>query len=89
MAAVDSRVAAIAPMVIPVFGTKDFIVRTYNNLCAWPWAFYDYVSNGVTDKLFNDVFESLTDIVDPLNYNRLKNIPKYQILSLGDEFFAP
>ena len=89
LAAVDSRVSAIAPMVIPVFGTRDFILRTYNNLCAWPLAFHDYVSAGVIDYLFNDVFDSLTDIVDPANYVRLQTIPKYQILSMGDEFFAP
>ncbi|KAG2387145.1 hypothetical protein C9374_001477 [Naegleria lovaniensis] len=86
---VDHRVKSIIPLVIPTFGTAKFIEHTYNNLCAWPWAFYDYVTNGVTDYLYKPQFESLTDIVDPLNYRRLKSIPKYQVMAMGDEFFAP
>ncbi|KAG2374015.1 hypothetical protein C9374_011094 [Naegleria lovaniensis] len=86
---VDNRVNSIVPVVIPTFGTKRFIKRSYDNMCAWPWAYYDYVTSGVTDQLFTPEFEDLTDIVDPLHYDRLDTIQKYQILAMGDEFFSP
>ena len=49
----------------------------------------DYIAAGVTNDMFTTGFEKLTKIVDPVNYPRLDQISKYQVLSLGDEFFSP
>jgi len=90
LAGIDSRVKSVIPAVIPVLETKKVFKRTYDDICYWPPAMADYIAAGVTNDINTQGFSNLVKVIDPLVYNeRLSQIPKFQVMALGDEFFSP
>ena len=88
LAGLDKRIKSVITLVIPVFETTKIFERSFNNICEWPFAMGKYVSQGVLNDIFSTSFEKLSQIVDPKYYSRLAEIPKFQVLGMGDEFFS-
>ena len=90
-AAVDDRVAAIAPMVIDVLNVEQSLQHHYEVYGFWAPAVHDYVEAGVLDVNLQGAPElkALMDIVDPYSYLDRLDMPKFIINSTGDQFFLP
>lgn len=90
-AAADSRVSAIAPMVIDVLNTQQSMRHHYETYGFWAPAVQDYVDAGVLNpSLFNTPeMDDLMDIVDPYSYLDRYTMPKFLVNSTGDQFFLP
>lgn len=96
-AAVDSRVAAIAPAVIDVLNMdesvahhREFYDGVTNSVSGgYSVALQDYTALGIFDELGNPSAQPLLDIVDPYEYRDRLTMPKYLVNSTGDEFFVP
>src|SRR5262249_34670491 len=96
--AVDSRVRAIVPYVFDILnaglqiphhkdtyvGVSQDIVGGYSN------AIQDYTNFHVFDRINTPLGQALQQIVDPYQYlsRPTYNIPKYLIVSTGDQFFV-
>ncbi|CAM3753954.1 PhoPQ-activated protein PqaA family protein [Parendozoicomonas haliclonae] len=90
-AAVDSRVVAIAPMVIDVLNVQqslDHLKRVYGH---WIPPLQPYMAEGqnVIDQLHTPAMHRLMELVDPFSYRRYLTLPKYVITASGDDFFPP
>ncbi|WDU65194.1 PhoPQ-activated protein PqaA family protein [Pseudomonas poae] len=92
---VDTRVTAIAPVVIETLSGKlafEHAYQVYGH--SWPLAFIDYYREGVTAQLNTEGFDKLMQVIDPLRYldtayaHRLRT-PKYIVNASGDDFFTP
>ncbi len=96
-AAVDSRVKAIAPMVIDVLNMEEQMPHhkehyedvTVGLVDGYSVYIQDYVNFNVIQRLDDPVSEGLRDIVDPYAYRDRLTLPKYLINGTGDEFFVP
>lgn len=91
-AAVDQRVKAIIPLVFDMLNIRALSTHVHKVYCFYPAALKDYVENGFfnNSEIPSNLFDKLTNIVDPLSYaSRLGQIPKYIISSTGDQFFTP
>jgi len=88
--AVDTRVNAIVPMVMPILNMVDVINQMWRSLGLWTFAFKDYTSLGLLQFVNDPSFQELADIIDPVNYMPyIEKLPKYMVFSTGDEFFLP
>jgi PhoPQ-activated pathogenicity-related protein len=88
--AVDTRVNAIVPMVIPILNLVNSVNQMWRSWGMWTYTFYDYMEMGTLDFLNRPEFQLMADIIDPLVYMPyLEPIPKYMIFATGDEFFLP
>eukprot|EP01080_Neovahlkampfia_damariscottae_P006148 gene6148-10155_t len=83
------EVAAIIPIVIPVLNLTETFDRIHSSYCKWPRALKDYEREGILSRYHTPVGQKLFDIVDPLNFKHILNMPKYFITATGDEFFIP
>lgn len=86
--AVDSRVAAIAPMVIPTLNMK---VQTQHQKDVW--GFYseqiaDYTARGLTETFSTEAGAKLWKIVDPYFYIDQITVPKLQINGTNDRYWT-
>ena len=88
-AAVDPRVAAIAPMVIDVLNVGPSMKNHHAAYNGWSPALDDYVREGLTDRLGEPGTARLFGIVDPYVYRDRLTMPKCVINAAGDEFFTP
>jgi len=88
-AAVDSRVTAIAPMVIDILNVEESLKHHYETYGFWSPAVDDYVDMGIMNHVDTPELKALMDIVDPYEYRDRLTMPKYMINSTGDEFFLP
>jgi len=87
---VDTRVNAIAPLVMPILHMINVINDMWRSLGLWTFAFKDYVDMNLTADLNAPNFQLLADVIDPIVYMKyLEPIPKYMVFSTGDEFFLP
>ncbi|HDP34045.1 MAG TPA: hypothetical protein ENN29_02930, partial [Candidatus Hydrogenedentes bacterium] len=97
--AVDSRVTAIAPIVINVLNMKDHLMHHRKAYGFWSPAIYDYAQENVFDRLLptgegmevTPEAESLLNFVDPYQYSLRGSypMPKFMLNATGDEFFVP
>lgn len=94
-ALVDTRIEAIAPLVLDILNMNSVLTHTYAVYGGnWPYAFGDYVREGVIAQRGSPQFANLIRIEDPWEYlqsayaHRL-TIPKYIINASGDDFFVP
>ena len=63
------------------------IHRMWQAFKGFTWAFEDYAAVNLTEKMGSPEWEALTKVVDPIHYfDRLKDIPKYIVVSSNDEF---
>ena len=89
-AAVDKRVAAMAPIVMPMGNMTPLIDSMYRVYGNWSFALADYVNAEVLHFLRTPQWDALEAIIDPMvYYDRWHTLPKYVIGAAGDEFFLP
>lgn len=89
VAAVDSRVSALVPVVIDLVNLKQSFVRHYNAYGSFSPAVQDYLDMGITDSRNHPLFDNLLAFTDPYNFLASYTMPKYIINSTGDQFFLP
>ncbi len=86
-AASDSRVEAIAPMVIDMLNMPESIGY---HLTAWgdySIQIKDYVELGIAQDLKTTDGQEITTMIDPFSYRGKLTIPKFIILGTNDEFW--
>lgn len=89
-AAVDKRVAAMVPIVMPMGNMNPLINAMYRVYGNWSFALQDYVNADVMKFLNTPPFDKMEAIIDPMvYYDRWAGLPKYVIAAAGDEFFLP
>jgi len=88
-AAVDSRVAAVAPAVIDVLNVERSLTYQYRSYGFWAPALSDYVQMRIMDWFGTPQLRALLRIEDPYSYRRRLTMPKYIVNSAGDQFFFP
>jgi len=87
--AVDKRVKAIVPIVMPILNMIPNMNHQWQAYGNWSFALDDYLNMHLMADLNQPVFQKMTDIVDPFSYRDRLTMPKYAICSTGDEFFLP
>jgi len=87
--AVDSRVIAIVPIVMPILNMIPNMNHGWQDYGAWSFALNDYTGEGVMNYLNSPQMKELAAIVDPYSYIERLTMPKYAVCSTGDEFFLP
>lgn len=90
-AAVDSRVKAIAPVVIDVLNMDRQMEHHFRAYGYWAPAIYPYAQEQVFDRLVSNsaAAKALLAIVDPFEYRCRLDMPKFILNSAGDQFFLP
>lgn len=86
--AMDPRVIAIAPMVLPHL---NFEKQNPHQLEVWgkySEQIDDYVRKGLMEKLKTEDGKKLTRIVDPYFYRSRLSVPKLQILGTNDRYWT-
>ncbi|QDU91032.1 PhoPQ-activated pathogenicity-related protein [Pirellulimonas nuda] len=88
-AAVDDRVAAIAPIVIDVLNIEPSMRHHQACYGEYSQALKDYEGQGLADRLSSPAGAAIRAIVDPYAYRDRLSLPKCVINASGDEFFLP
>lgn len=88
-AAVDSRVAAIAPIVIDVLNVDLSMKHHYSAYGFWAPAIGDYVAHKIPHRRHLPRYAELLQLVDPFAYRDRFTMPKCIINATGDQFFLP
>ena len=89
VAAVDPRVAAIAPIVIDTLNVPQVFEHTYQAYGFWPPAVQDYVDMGMMNRSGTPQMDALQVIEDPYQYRERLALLSYAVWSTGDQFFVP
>lgn len=87
--AMDSRVVAIAPIVIDVLNADTSMRHHFAAYGFWAVAIGNYVDHGIMEQLDNPRLADLYELVDPWFYRDRLDMPKYIINASGDQFFLP
>lgn len=87
--AVDSRVVAIAPMVIDLLNMVPSFVHHYRAYGFWAPAIKDYTDMNIMGWMGTKRFKELMKIEEPFEYRDRLTMPKLIINSAGDDFFLP
>jgi PhoPQ-activated pathogenicity-related protein len=88
-AAVDSRVAAIAPVVIDVLNVQRSMQNHHDAYGFWAQSLDDYENQGLTTFVNSPVATVLFGMVDPYTFRERLTVPKCVINATGDQFFTP
>jgi PhoPQ-activated pathogenicity-related protein len=88
-AAVDTRVVAIAPIVIDLLNVEPSFVHHWRAYGAWSDAVKDYVEHGIMDWMGTPQFRALMKIEEPYEYRDRLTMPKFIMNASGDQFFLP
>jgi PhoPQ-activated pathogenicity-related protein len=88
-AAVDSRVIAIAPLVIDLLNIEPSFVHHWRAYGSWSDAVDDYVEHRIMDWMGTPQFKALMKIEEPFEYRDRLTLPKFMVNASGDEFFLP
>jgi PhoPQ-activated pathogenicity-related protein len=88
-AAVDQRVAAIAPAVIDLLNVEPSFIHHYRAYGAWSDAVKDYVDQGIMNWMGTKEFRALMTIEEPYEYRDRLTMPKFMVNASGDQFFLP
>jgi len=88
-AAVDKRVIAMVPMVMPILNIVPNMNHHYQAYGNWSFALSDYLNLGLMGYLNKPVFDAMAAIVDPYTYRDRLTMPKIVLCAAGDEFFLP
>lgn len=92
VSALDSRVAAVVPIVINVLDVDATTRHHWEAMGYFSPALKDYVENGlIPDMIGKPGLVEVNRIEDPLNYRDRPSMkmPKYVINAVGDEYFPP
>ena len=87
VAAVDRRVAAVAPAVIDVLNLEKSLVHQYRSYGFWAPALADYERMRIMDWFGTPQLRALLRIEEPYQYRHRLTMPKYIVNSAGDQFF--
>jgi len=89
--AVDTRVIAIAPIVMDMLNFTANVRHMYRSYGGWTFAFQDYYNVNMTLWLGTNAsaVAALATVIDPLVYKENLTMPKLIIDATGDEFFMP
>ncbi len=88
-AAMDSRVAAIVPIVIDVLNVRPSMEHHFAAYGFWAPAVGDYVEHKITERRDTPEYADLLKIEDPFFYRDCFSMPKYVVNASGDQFFLP
>lgn len=88
-AAIDDRVAAIAPLVIDLLNTEPSMRHHRASYGFYSGALGSYEKAGIADKLGSPKVLKLLATVDPYTYRERLTMPKCVINSAGDDYFLP
>lgn len=88
-AAVDERVAGIAPIVIDMLNVKPSFDHHYRVYGFWAPAVGDYFREGIMDRTDSPAYAELRRIVAPYSYRERYTMPKLIVNAAGDQFFLP
>ncbi|MEZ5324119.1 MAG: PhoPQ-activated pathogenicity-related family protein [Verrucomicrobiales bacterium] len=88
-AAVDTRVIAIAPIVIDMLNVVPSFRHHYRAYGFFAPAVDDYVEMGIMDWMGTEKYTELAQMVEPYEYRQRLTMPKYLINASGDQFFVP
>ena len=88
-AAVDTRVIAIAPIVIYMLNVVPSFRHHYQAYGFFAPAVDDYVEMGIMDWMGTDEYTALAKMVEPYEYRQRLTMPKYIVNASGDQFFVP
>lgn len=86
-AAVDPRVAAIAPMVIDVVNMAPQMKHQLNAFGAYSSQIDDYTERNIQGRMDTPEGQKLRAIVDPYSYRDALTLPKLIILGTNDEYW--
>jgi len=87
--AVDKRVVAMVPMVMPILNIVPNMNHHYQAYGGWSFALDDYLNMKLMANLNEPNFLELAAIVDPWSYKERLTMPKFILCAAGDEFFLP
>jgi PhoPQ-activated pathogenicity-related protein len=88
-AAVDSRVAAIAPIVSDLLNMKHSFAHHWAAYGFWADALWPYEELGIFEWFDTPQVTALLEIVDPFEYRDRLGMPKFIVNAAGDDFFVP
>jgi PhoPQ-activated pathogenicity-related protein len=88
-AAVDTRVIAIAPIVIDVLNNEKSMRHHYAAYGFWAPAIRDYEDQHIMDWMGTPQNKALAKIEDPYEYRQRYTMPKLVVNDTGDQFFVP
>lgn len=88
-AAVDTRVRAIAPIVIDMLDLVPSFRHHWEAYGFWAPAVDDYVEMNIFNRMETPEYAELMKIVEPFHYRERLTMPKFIINAGGDEFFLP
>jgi PhoPQ-activated pathogenicity-related protein len=88
-AAVDRRVAAIAPSSIDCLNGSLSIKHHVAVYGFYSQAIGDYVRHGIVRQAANPRRKLLNEIEDPYSYRERLTMPKYVVNASGDQYFPP
>lgn len=86
-AATDSRVNALAPMVINMLNMEAHDRLQLESFGKYSEQIHDYTERGLQEKLYTDEGASLRAIVDPIAYRKTLQQPKLIILATNDAYW--
>lgn len=89
LGAVDTRVVAIAPIVIDMLNLVPSFQHHWEVYGFWAPAVGDYVEMGTFAWMGSPEEEALYNIVEPYAYRERLTIPKLVMNASGDQFFLP
>lgn len=90
VAAVDSRVSAAVPIVMPIPDVVPNIAAEWRAYGNWSFALKDYVNFNITRDLFaRPGVQDIANIVGPMPYIERFTMPVWNIIACGDEFTLP
>ena len=87
--AVDSRVKAIAPIVIDILNVDASMRHHYAAYGFWAPAVGDYVRQGIFQRMDDPKSKELYQLIDPFTYLDRLSLPKMIINGSSDQFFLP
>ncbi len=85
--AMDSRVSAIAPMVIDVLNMPvnlDYQMKVWKDYSV---QIEDYVKLGIPQDVHSEKGDAITKMVDPYSYRKKLTLPKMIIIGTNDEYW--
>jgi PhoPQ-activated pathogenicity-related protein len=91
VAAVDTRVAAAIPIVMPIPDMVPNIAAEWRAYGNWSFALKDYVHYDIMNFLFTAPAgaQAIADVTGPLTYIKRFTFPVWNIIACGDEFTLP
>jgi len=88
-AVVDRRVVAIAPIVIDMLNTQPSFRHHRAVYGFYAPAVRPYEQMGIFARMETPAARDLLAIVDPFSYRERLTLPKFILVSAGDQFFLP